>query len=71
MEKFYPAESTSDEREIITPASRPKVVTEPYPAAGNPGKNVEEHQEFVLGTPVIATLSAGIKSYFSEEEAFI
>ena len=43
MEKFYPAESTSDEREIITPASRPKVVTEPYPAAGNPGKNVEEH----------------------------
>lgn len=38
MEKFYPAESTSDEREIITPASRPKLVTEPYPAAGNPGK---------------------------------
>ena len=71
LEMFYSVVNPSDESDVIIPSKWTEASHKTLSNSRKFWKNIDEHWEYVVVTLVFATLSAGIKRYFFEEETFI
>lgn len=68
---FYSAVNSSDESDVITLSKWTEASHKTLSYSRKFWKNIDEHWAYVVVTLVFATLSAGIRRYFFEEETFI
>ena len=68
---FHEVVNPSDESDVIIPSKWTEASHKALSCSRKFWKNIDEHGEYVVVTLVSATLSAGIKRYFFEEETFI